>query len=135
VLAAGCTLPPAVAFAQQARLSVVVEYVAGANLYLDAGADDGIHAADTLQVYGGPSGSHLGDFVVISSSSDRAVVTFADRPFPVTRGDALIVALDSGFEAGRGDLMIGRPASRYRVCDERLRRGIHGTRSQRLPAR
>jgi hypothetical protein len=108
VLAACCSLPPPVAFAQQGRLSVVVEYVAGANLYLDAGGDDGIHAADTLQVYGGPSGSHLGDFVVISSSSDRAVVTFADRPFPVTRGDALIVALDSGFEAGRGDLMIGR---------------------------
>lgn len=108
MLAAGCSLPPAVALAQQERLSVIVEYVAGANLYLDAGADDGIRANDTLQVYSGTESVPLGDFVVISSSSDRAVVTFADRPFSVTRGDVLIITLDSGSPARGRDLLIGR---------------------------
>ncbi|UCF19496.1 MAG: hypothetical protein JSU87_16495 [Gemmatimonadota bacterium] len=83
------------ALAQQDRRAVVVEYIAGVNIYIDAGTDDGIAAGDTLFAYGDEDVGLLGALVVISSSAGRSVVTFADRPFPVTLGDVLQVALGS----------------------------------------
>jgi len=68
--------------AQQTRLPVTVEYIAGADIYLGVGADQGVSASDTL--------------VVVSVTSTRAVVGFLGTPFPVTRGTTLYVANVSG---------------------------------------
>jgi hypothetical protein len=70
-------------------VDAVVEYIAGANLYLGAGTDAGIHAGDTLQVYRQAGGERLGTFVVVSSTAERSVVAFAHDPFPMTRGAIL----------------------------------------------
>lgn len=75
--------------AQEASLDVVVTYIAGTDLYLDAGADEGVADGDTLAVY--RDGAYLGDVRVVSSTASRAVVTFAGDPFPVTRGTVLRV--------------------------------------------
>lgn len=87
--------------AQEQRVSVVVEYIAGSDLYLDAGIEAGIRTADTMTVFAGQSESQLGSFLVVSSSQNRSVVTFAGRPFPVTRGTVLQVAVrGSGTPSG-----------------------------------
>jgi hypothetical protein len=75
--------------AQERRISVVVEYLAGANLYISAGTNENISPDDTLFVYEDSTEVYLGAFVVISSSQERSVVTFAGDPFPVTRGKVL----------------------------------------------
>jgi hypothetical protein len=75
--------------AQQARLSAVVDYLAGANIYLSVGTDQGIVANDTLTVFSSPEGAPIGQFLVLSATAARAVVEFLGAPFPVTRGAAL----------------------------------------------
>jgi hypothetical protein len=80
------------AVAQEQRVTVVVEYVAGATLYIDAGAEGGISAEDTLYVYDQSDGALLGALRVMSSSRGRSVVTFASDPFPITRGEVLEIS-------------------------------------------
>ncbi len=81
------------AAAQEQRLSVVVEYVAGATLYIDAGTEEGISTQDTLYVYNPTDGTFIGSLRVLESSSGRSVLTFAGQPFPITRGDVLEISL------------------------------------------
>jgi hypothetical protein len=88
-------LPGSTAHAQEARLPVLVEYIAGSNLYIT----DGIGAGDTLWVYEGTQGAYRGALSVISSSRESSVVTFADDPFPITRGDTLYIAVIAGERA------------------------------------
>ena len=82
--------------AQDTRRPVLVEYIAGANVYIAAGTDHGIHESDTLRVYEGAEGSYRGVLIVISSSRTSSVLTFAADPFPITRGDTLYVVIHQG---------------------------------------
>ncbi len=84
-----------VARAQERQITVVVEHIAGSNLYLNAGLEAGLEEADTLAVRR-PDGTTLGAFVVVTTSAKRAVVTFAGRPFAVTRGDTFEVSWVGG---------------------------------------
>lgn len=77
--------------AQQTRVPAVVDYLAGANIYLAAGTDQGIVANDTLTVFTAPDGEPVGQFVVLSATATRAVVEFLGAPFPVTRGATLLL--------------------------------------------
>lgn len=77
--------------AQQQRIPAVVDYLAGANIYLAVGTDQGIVAHDTLTVYATAEGEPLGRFLVVSATATRAVVEFLGAPFPVTRGATLIL--------------------------------------------
>lgn len=91
--------------AGQERLSVVVEYIAGTNIYLSAGTDAGIAVNDTLRVYGESADEEVGLLFVMSSTRERSMVTFAGDPFPVTRGSVLQIALrpkaTTGSRSGR----------------------------------
>ncbi len=91
----GLFLLSARALAQEDRLEAVVQYIAGVNIYLNVGTQEGINPGDTLFAYSEPDGALLGAFEVIGSSEGRAVVTFAGRPFPVTRGDVLQLVIRS----------------------------------------
>ena len=82
--------------AQEARLPVTVEYIAGANVYISAGADAGISSNDTLMIYAAAEGAFRGVLMVISSTRSSAVATFAGLPFPITRGEALYVVVIQG---------------------------------------
>jgi len=86
------------ASAQESRIAVLVEQLAGANVYLRAGTADGITVNDTLLVYDESGERYLGALLVISATSTRAVVTFAGDPFLLTRGTTVLVALE-GFAA------------------------------------
>ncbi len=79
-------LTPVGAAGQDARRRVVVEAIAGENVYLSAGTEASVAIGDTLQVFGDREGPYLGSVRVIASSSTRSVVVFTDEPFPVTRG-------------------------------------------------
>jgi hypothetical protein len=74
---------------QEQVVAVLVQHIAGSNLYLDVGTDKGLSADDTLLVYAEGDGTYLGALVVLSATHERAVVTFAGAPFPVTRGKIL----------------------------------------------
>lgn len=79
------------------RAEARVTYLAGPNVYLDAGRAQGILPGDTLAVERG--GAVAGRFVVVSSIDDRSVVTFADDPFPVAQGETLVLRVPRPPEA------------------------------------
>lgn len=72
---------------------VVVQYVAGANLYLGGGTAQRIRTGDTLAATKLPSGEGVGSLVVVTSTEERSVVTFLGAPYPLTRGDTLAVRI------------------------------------------
>jgi len=72
------------------QVRALVEYIAGANLYLAAGEEAGIMAGDTIGV-AGKWQSRPGRVRVIASNEGRSVLTFAGAPFPVTRGDTIVL--------------------------------------------
>jgi len=90
VLATGLLLVQG-AKGQERSLDVVIEHIAGPNLYLGAGTGEGITTGDTLLVM--KQGVPVGDWRVISSTRSRAVVTFATKAFPVTRGDTFTLMI------------------------------------------
>ncbi|HYE97142.1 MAG TPA: hypothetical protein VD962_13120 [Rubricoccaceae bacterium] len=77
--------------AQETRLDVQVTYVAGANAYLDAGAEAGLVEGDTLEAF--RAEQRLGTLRVLSVASQSSIVTFAGAPFSLTRGDQLTVTV------------------------------------------
>lgn len=79
--------------AQERRLDVRVEAVAGENAYLSAGSDDGLAAGDTVQVL--RDGAPLGPLRVVSVTRARAAVAFLAEAFPLTRGERLTVVLQT----------------------------------------
>src|SRR5690606_15631354 len=79
--------------AQERRLDVRVEAVAGENAYLSAGSDDGLAAGDTVQVL--RDGAPLGPLQVVSVTRTRAAVAFLAEAFPLTRGERLTVVLQT----------------------------------------
>lgn len=74
-------------------VTVRVRQVAGENLYLDIGSNQGLAAGDTIPVSEGDGGDSLGRVVVVGTSEDRSVLAFAGQPFPVQAGDAITVGL------------------------------------------
>ncbi len=78
---------------QEQTVTVIVEHVAGANLYLDEGAEQGIQQGDTLTVFHGNPEQHIGYFLVVTASATRSVVTFLAEPFAITRGQTLQLRL------------------------------------------
>lgn len=81
---------PAVA---QDTARVVVEYVAGGNVYLGAGADAGVRQGDTLLVHRVPAGDGAAPLLVVTSTATRSVVSFVGAPYSLTRGDTLAVVI------------------------------------------
>ena len=77
--------------AQERRVAVRVEAVAGENAYLDAGAERGIAAGDTLAAY--RDDRLAGRLRVLSTTAARSVVTFVGEAFPITRGERFEVIL------------------------------------------
>jgi hypothetical protein len=96
---------PAILAAQQVRLPAVVEYIAGADVYIGAGASQGLAAGDTLAVYASAEGELLGRFVVVNTTAARSLVAFVGPPFAVTRGATLYV------ERGTARAAAGAPVS------------------------
>ncbi len=84
------------AYAQVSRLAVLVEQIAGENIYIRAGTEDGVVEDDTLFVYDESGERLLGTLLVVSATRTRSVVTFAGQPFSLTRGTTIQVALDAG---------------------------------------
>ena len=72
--------------AQEQGLRAVIEQIAGSDVYLSVGSEAGLAASDTVQVYRDGDGEYLGALRVVAVSATRSVVTFLDRPFPLTRG-------------------------------------------------
>jgi len=96
--------------AQTGRIDVTVEYLAGNNIYIDAGRERGILDGDTILAYSVDGGPLLGALRVISASADRAVLTFVGDPFPVTRGNSLSLAFGSLPAQGPVAAVGGEPA-------------------------
>jgi len=96
--------------AQQARIAVVVDYIAGANIYLAAGTEQGLAPNDTLTVAESPEGEPIGQFVVLSATATRAVVEFLGAPFAVTRGVTLYVQPGSAGRAAAA--VVNAPSER-----------------------
>jgi hypothetical protein len=71
------------------RIEARVTHVAGQNVYLDAGTDNGLAQNDTLTALRNEQA--LGRLVVVSATAGRAVVGFPDEPFAVTIGDQLVL--------------------------------------------
>ncbi len=75
--------------AQDNQLEVLVEQIAGSNIYLRAGTDDGIAANDTLVVLDNTGERRIGALIVSGVTASRSVVAFLADPFPITRGTML----------------------------------------------
>ena len=58
---------------QTGRIDVTVEYLAGSNIYIDAGRERGILDGDTILAYSVEGGPLLGALRVISASVSSAV--------------------------------------------------------------
>ena len=83
------------AAAQEQGLRAVIEQIAGSDVYLSVGSEAGLAASDTVQVYRDDDGEYLGALRVVAVSATRAVVTFADRPFALTRGVVVRLRFDA----------------------------------------
>ncbi len=67
-----------------------VTFIAGSTVFVSSGADDGLIAGDTLDVY--RDGSRLGSMAIVSATADRAVLGFVDDVFAITMGDHLTLS-------------------------------------------
>src|SRR5690606_30852065 len=114
-LAAAAAAAPAAAQDAAPRVRARVTYIAGSNVYFDAGSGQGIRAQDTLAVFREADGARLGAVVVLSVTDARAVATFAGRPFALTRGTALLLELPRHGAAATAD----SAAAAAKAADER----------------
>lgn len=110
-VAACCCLLPSASSGQQQQLQVVVVGIAGSNIYLDAGRDRGLAEGDTLAVRRTDAATDAGVFVVLGTTSDGAVVTFAGAPFPITRGEVLVLRLGAGAAASPANAIAATPTA------------------------
>ena len=79
--------------AQDTTLTVTVTHIAGSNVYLDAGTNDGLSKGDTLHVRSGSD--ILGRVVVENAASQQSVVAFIGNTFSITRGTLLTVVFST----------------------------------------
>ena len=138
LIALGCVICTAT-YGQEKREKVTVQYIAGPNVYLDAGTGEGLAPGDTLQVM--HETGQAGFWRVISSSRAKSVVTFAGASFPVTRGETFVIIFtphrtlrpEAKTEAGetsareaRTSIMSRTTASRRRRPTSRRRVRVNG---------
>lgn len=90
IIAAGILLAGASAARAQDRDTVLVEQIAGRDVYVPVGASRGLAVGDTV-VASSLDGQALGLLRVTHTSRQRAILTFAGAPFPVTRGQRLLL--------------------------------------------
>jgi hypothetical protein len=79
--------------AQERVVSARVVQIAGANVYLDVGATAGLRSGDTLGARRTASGPRVGTLAVLAVTEERSMVGFVGRPFPITRGDTVLLAV------------------------------------------
>jgi hypothetical protein len=82
--------------AQETLLGVQVEQVAGSDIYLSAGIEDGIQTEDTVFVRRDADSDVVGTLRVLSAARRRSVASFAGDAFAITRGDSLYLSLAAG---------------------------------------
>ena len=75
--------------AQETVIEAQVEQIAGSDIYISAGRDQGVGPGSELVVLGAEGAAEAGRLRVIESTSSRSVTTFVGTPFPVTRGATL----------------------------------------------
>jgi len=129
---------PREAASQQVRIDVLIQQIAGANLYLSAGSTSGIGVNDTLQAYDAADETRLGILRVIGISRESSVVEFVGAPFPATRGERLIIELGGPPSGGRGSQGAEGRYVPARAARERHGAGESATRhgaARRLPPR
>ncbi len=73
-------------------LEVRVTRVTGTSVYVDAGSDQGLSKGQSIQAER-QVGRGRGSLEVLSTTSKSALLGFAGRPFPITRGDGLRLTL------------------------------------------
>lgn len=100
------------ASAQQSGLAVLVDQIAGENVYIRAGTEDGIAVSDTLFVYDASGERFLGALFVLSATRTRAVLTFTDGPFLLTRGTTVLLAFE-GAAAAADSVRSVQPPGRF----------------------
>jgi len=86
--------------AQQQEITTQVSSIAASVIYLSSGSNDGISNGDTLYVY--LEEEFLGALIVQNVASESLASEFADQPFPITRGQTLILRFDKPPEAETG---------------------------------
>jgi len=81
--------------ATEVRVLAVVDYVAGSDLYLALGSEQGVRPSDTLPVYDGEDeGARLlGAFLIVSATGRRSVANILGEPFTVERGTTLYLGI------------------------------------------
>ncbi len=97
IMIALCMIKPA-AFGQNVQEDIItarVTQLAGQNVYLDAGINQGIAQGDTLQMTADASRRLL----VLTATATRSVSVFAHAPFPLTRGVELSFTVLKGPES------------------------------------
>jgi hypothetical protein len=79
----------------ETRVLAVVDYVAGADLYLAVGTDHGVRPSDTLPVYDGEGDGAqlLGLFFVLSATEKRSVANVLGEGFPLDRGSLVYLGV------------------------------------------
>ncbi|NJD10007.1 MAG: hypothetical protein FIB01_06010 [Gemmatimonadetes bacterium] len=83
----------AAARAQERRVAVPVDYIAGADIYVALGARAGLVQGDTIPVFADSLGTRRGTLVARVVALRRAVLTYTEPRFPVTVGDTLWLGL------------------------------------------
>ena len=85
------------------KILAVVDYLAGNEVYLAAGTDQGLRVGDTLSVYDGEEegAEHLGLFSIQSATERRSVAAFVGDPFTVQRADILYLGLAASLAEAR----------------------------------
>jgi len=78
--------------AQQEEITTQVTQIAGSVIYLSSGSDDGIVQGDTLYIY--RKKTLLGSLVVQSVASKSLSAEFAVTPFPLTRGQTIVIRFE-----------------------------------------
>ncbi len=87
------------ASAQDTTMVATVTHVAGANVYLDLGTNQGVETGDTLLVQ--RNNEIIGQLKVLSVSSKQSVVAFVGKPFQITRASKLTVTFTSAGSSQR----------------------------------
>ncbi len=101
------TLAPASSLQAQevdeVRVLGVVDYIAGTDVYLAIGTEQGVLALDTLRVYdgAGESAKLLGLVYLVSATEKRSVGNVLGEPFPLERGSVLYLAVPAARLAAR----------------------------------
>ena len=85
-------------YAQQSgAIEATVTQLAGMNVYLNAGQNDGIAEGDTLRLLSPPVGRRL---LVVKATRSQSITGFLGAPFALTRGQKLSLFLFKGVAPG-----------------------------------